>query len=84
MSQSRLAVILADKSPAHVQKILELRKRYACLMEKQRDEILSLQRKAIYIDYIAGESRIMVSEPQDYERNGSTVKTYFKYIDKVH
>ncbi len=81
---TKLATILATKNPAHVKKILELRERYACLMEKQRDEILSLQGKAIYLDYIAGEGRIMVSKPQYYERNGSTVETYFRFIDKVH
>ena len=84
MNQSRLAVILASKSPAHVKKVLELRELHSCLMEKTKNEILSIQVKAAYLNYIAGEGRIMVSNPQYYERNGMMVETYFKYIDKVH
>lgn len=84
MNQSRLAVILASKSPAHVKKVLELRELHSCLMEKATNEVLPLQAKATYLNYIAGEGRIMVSNPQYYERNGMAVETYFKFIDKVH
>lgn len=83
MDKSRLAVILASKSPAHVKKVLELREMHSCLMEKTMNEVLPLQAKATYLNYIAGEGRIKVPNPQYYERNGSMVETYFKYIDKV-
>lgn len=84
MDKPRLAVILAPKSPAYVKKVLELRELHACLMEKTMSKVLSLQAKAVYLNYIAGEGRIMVSNPLYYERNGFIVETYFKYIDKVH
>lgn len=84
MDKTRLAIILASKSPAHVKKVLELRELHSCLMEKAMDEILPLQAKATYLNYIAGEGRIMVSNPMHYERNGMMMETYFKYIDKVH
>ena len=83
MDKSRLAVILASKSPAHVKKVLELRELHSCLTEKTMNEIMSIQAKATYLNYIAGEDKIKVSNPQYYERNGSMVETYFKYIDKV-
>lgn len=84
MNQSRLAVILASKSPAHVKKVLGLRELHSCLMEKATNEVLPLQAKATYLNYIAGEGRIKVSDPQYYERNSMVVETYFKFIDKVH
>ena len=83
MNQSRLAAILASKSPAHVKKVLELRELHSCLMEKTTSEVLPLQAKATYLNYIAGEGRIKVPNPQYYD-NGMAVETYFKFIDKVH
>ena len=83
MNKSRLAVILASKSPAYVKKVLELRELHACLMEKTTSEVLPLQAKATYLNYIAGEGRIKVPNPQYYD-NGMAVETYFKFIDKVH
>lgn len=84
MSQSRLAVILADKSPAHVKKVLELRELHSCLMELPHQKILELQSKAVYVNYIAVEGRILTGTPRHYLRNGIDVETYFKYIDRVH
>ncbi len=57
MMGRRLTQLLEDKPETFVQKVLELRERFDCLMELPTERIAELQRKAVYANYIQGEGR---------------------------
>ena len=86
---SKLNQIIARLPAKTAKAVLHQREIHSCLMELDRDEILALQAKCIYLDYQEGEGRILDSVPHYYDRpdgkGGSVrVETYFRYINKVH
>ena len=86
---SRVGQIIANMPEKMAKAVLHQREIHACLMELDRETILAIQTRSVYLNYTAGEGRILDAVPHYYDRpdgkGGSVrVETYFRYINKVH
>jgi len=82
---SRVGQIIANMPEKMAKAVLH----HACLMELDRDKVLALQAKSVYLNFQEGEGRMLDAVPHYYDRpdgkGGTTmVETYFRYINKVH
>lgn len=64
--------------------VLQMRERYASLMELSHEKILELQGKSVLLNYLSGEGRRLDSEPHHYKvpdgKGGyKDKKTFFVY-----
>lgn len=77
------AMLIADGfSLEAVKKILELRKEHDCLMEKTREEIIRLQRKAILFGYNFGEAKIFCGCRAEIDKEKGQLNQFPVYIKK--
>lgn len=86
---SRVGQIIANMPEKMAKAVLHQREIHACLMELDRDKVLALQAKSVYLNFQEGEGRMLDAVPHYYDRSdgkgGSVmVETYFRYINKVH
>ena len=57
-----------------VKKVLELREKHECLMEKTRNEIVLLQKEAILIGYNYGDTKIFRGFKTDVDPEKGTIE----------
>lgn len=86
---SRLDQVIARLPVGTAKAVFRLRDIHSCLMELDRETILAIQTRSVYLNYTAGEGRFLDSVPHYYDRpdgkGGSVrVETYYRYINKVH
>lgn len=89
MTNEKIAMVLSRMSPGASTKVMQLRRAHACLMKLRQERVFALQRKAILLNYIEGEGRMLDAYPRYYSRpdrhgGSTTVETYFTYINRVH